>query len=115
MKDEKSAKIFLKNYLDLCATHHETGRAVLVKLGIAPSAIGNWRKGAMPNVNTMRKIAEYFNVSINTLAGITEEGVTDYHLSPVSEEIERIVYAYRRASTEDREIVKMVLKKYEAD
>lgn len=115
MSNEKTAAVFLKNFRELCSTHHETERSVLIKLDIAPSAIANWRKGSVPNVNTMNKIAKYFNVSINTLVGMTDEGQIDFHLSPVSEELEQIVKAYRRASEEDRQIVRLVLKKYETD
>lgn len=115
MKNKDSAAIFLKNFLSLCDAHHETGRAVLIKLGLAPSTIANWRKGSLPNVNTMNKIAQYFNVSINTLVGMTDEGFIDYYLAPVSEELGWIVRAYQRATEDDRQIVKLVLKKYETN
>lgn len=113
--DKKSAEIFLKNFNDLCDSHSVSARSVLIKLGIAPSTIAKWRKGSMPSVATMNKIAHYFNVTITTLMGMTSEGEIKYHLSPISDDLEMIVRAYRKASEEDRQIVRLVLKKYETD
>ena len=104
--------VFYKNFEELCESHHMTCRATLIKLGINPSTITNWRNGSQPTVKTLGKIAEYFNVSINTLIGMTEEGITDYHLSPVSEDIEKVIKGFRKATDTDRQIVLLVLNKY---
>lgn len=111
MMEEKDFT-FLHNFEALCETHHESCRSVLIKLGISMSAIANWRKGSLPNVATLIKIAKYFNVSVGTLVGLTEDGDSDYHLSPVSDDMVKVMNAYRRATEDERQIIQLLLKKY---
>ncbi len=106
---------FLKNFEELCESHHESCRAVLIKTGIAKSAIANWRKGSLPNVVTLNKIAEYFNVPINVLVGMDDDGIVDYNLSPVSEDGAKLLRTFAKASDLDKKIVGLILSKYEED
>ena len=104
---------FLKNFEELCESHHESCRAVLIKTGIAKSAIANWRKGSLPNVVTLNKIAEYFNVPINVLVGMDDEGIVDYNLSPLSDDDARMLRSFAKASDIDKQVIRLILSKYE--
>ena len=104
--------IFLKNFEALCEEHGESCRAVLIKLGIAKSAIAAWRKGSLPNMTTLNKIANYFTISINTLMGL-DDG--EYNSVPLSEDTEHLVRLFNRACEADRKAVELILSKYEKD
>lgn len=67
--------MFWENFVGLCAEKGKTPTAVVLEIGLARSSVTNWKRGGCPNNVAIRKIANYFNVSINYLLG-TEGNVT---------------------------------------
>lgn len=61
--------LFWDNFVALCCEADTTPTAVVLKLGLARSNITTWKKGTVPNAVTLKKIANYFNVSVNYLVG----------------------------------------------
>ena len=43
------------------------------EIGVSSAAIANWKTGSIPNGETLMKIADYFNVSVDYLLGRTDE------------------------------------------
>lgn len=61
--------IFWEIYDSLCKEAEISSAKVLTSLGISTSMTTNWKKGAIPNGETLCKLADYFDVSIDYLLG----------------------------------------------
>lgn len=96
--------MFYTIYADLCYQIGKSPSYVAEKLGINKSAVTYWQNNekAMPRSDTLRKIAEFFNVSINYLKG--EE--PPYN----TEDVKNIRFAaYKELETADDATVEDVL------
>lgn len=65
---------------ELCNNNGTTVTAFAKKLGLSTSMPTNWKKGMNPNIETLVKIADYFNVTPDYLLGYTDN-VKVKHLS----------------------------------
>lgn len=65
--------MFWNNFIQLCAEKNEKPNPVAKKLGISSGAITSWKKGAIPHITTVKKIADYFGVSVDYLLGKEEQ------------------------------------------
>lgn len=61
--------MFWKNYELLCINKGESPNAVAKKLNISSGSVTWWKKGKVPHNSTIVKIANYFNVPVETLKG----------------------------------------------
>lgn len=61
--------MFFDVFADLCAKNNESPNKVAKKLNIASGTVSEWKKGREPQHLTIKKIAEYFNVSVDYLLG----------------------------------------------
>jgi transcriptional regulator with XRE-family HTH domain len=61
--------VFWEIYDSLCKEAEISSAKVLTSLGISTSMTTNWKKGAIPNGETLCKLADYFDVSIDYLLG----------------------------------------------
>lgn len=68
---ERVAKLCKRNKLAITALEKE--------LGFGRGTIGKWKKGAEPNLASLQKVADYFNVSVDYL--------TTYEIKPNAEVI----------------------------
>lgn len=60
--------MFFDNFVKLCNSVGKTPSAVVQELGMAKSAVTNWKKrGNRPTEANLRKIADYFGVTIDYL------------------------------------------------
>lgn len=73
---------FFTNYSNLCKEQKQTPTGIALKLGISPSSVTKWKKGAVPKGTILNDIAEYFGVSVDYLLGNTEIKNTPYRQSP---------------------------------
>ena len=75
-----------------------------LRLGITPSAIGNYESGTrMPSSDIEEALADYFNVSLDFLRGID----SDRH--GLSDEDKSILAAYHKADELTKEMVLRIL------
>lgn len=51
----------------VCKQRGTTVTAVVVALGMSRGAMGGWKKGQTPRYSTLKKLADYLDVSINDL------------------------------------------------
>ena len=65
--------MFWKIFIDLCAKNDISPNAVAKKLSISSGAVTRWKNGATPNDVTLKKIANYFNVSVDYLLNDNSE------------------------------------------
>lgn len=62
--------MFFQNFLRLCNSVNKKPSSVALDLGIAKSTVSRWKEGSAPHPATLQKLADYFNVPVESL---TEE------------------------------------------
>lgn len=55
--------MFWEKFIELCNKNNTNPTAVCKQTNLSPAAATNWRKGSVPNSTTVKKIADYFQVS----------------------------------------------------
>ena len=65
--------MFWEMLISICNDNNTTPTATVKALGISLGSVTKWKKGAQPNSTTIKKIADYFNVSVAYLKGETEQ------------------------------------------
>ena len=63
--------MFYEVFKSLCEKNNTTPTTVAKKLELSTAMPTNWKKGQTPNGETLIKIADYFNVSVDFLLGRT--------------------------------------------
>lgn len=61
--------MFWEIYVGLCRDRGLSANAVARELSIASGTVSEWKKGRMPQNATLKRIAEYFGVSVGHLTG----------------------------------------------
>jgi transcriptional regulator with XRE-family HTH domain len=71
-------KLFYERLSELCAERQKTVSAFLKEIGVSTSKVTYW-KTAPPKADTLNRIADYFNVSVDYLLGntTTKKAVTN--------------------------------------
>lgn len=79
--------MFWEIYFHLCSEKGESPNSVAKKLSIASGTVTEWKRGRVPRPGTLKKIADYFGVSVNELLGQpkTDETSTDHASIGMSE------------------------------
>jgi transcriptional regulator with XRE-family HTH domain len=58
---------FYENFVDLCNSIHKSPTATVIAMGFNRSTLTQWKRGATPSDATVRRIADYFGISVNEL------------------------------------------------
>lgn len=61
--------IFYNNYISLCAKNNKSASKVAEEIGLSRASANGWRNGAVPSYVNLRKIANYFGVTVEFLIG----------------------------------------------
>lgn len=75
--------MFWDKFVDLCSENGTSPNAVAAQLGKSSGSVTAWKNGAVPRETTLKKIADYFSVTVDQL--LYE---TDNKKSPASEDAE---------------------------
>lgn len=67
--------MFYENFVKICKNRGEYPTNVVSNLGLANSSQTKWKKGAIPSVATIRKIADYLHVTVSELLEESEENI----------------------------------------
>lgn len=92
---------------NLCKERKTTITRMAEEIGLSNAAPTSWRKGAVPKLTTLEKIADYFDVSVDYLRGAeikktpTPKGERDYLA---------IMNAFDKADDSTREAILLLLK-----
>ena len=92
---------------NLCKERKTTITRMAEEIGLSNAAPTSWRKGAVPKLTTLEKIADYFDVSVDYLRGVetkkapTQKGERDYLA---------IMNAFDKADESTREAILLLLK-----
>ena len=68
--------MFWDNFKRLCDERGDTPNGICKKLGFSNATATHWKNGAEPSGKTLKKIADYFGISIDALNG-RESQITD--------------------------------------
>lgn len=75
--------MFYEKYLDLCNSINKGPSVVAVELGFSNAASSGWKNGAIPRQAALKKIADYFGVTVGYLlsdeetAAPEDDGLSD--------------------------------------
>jgi repressor LexA len=59
--------MFFNTFAKLCTEIGKSPTAVGAELGLTSGTVSNWKKGGKPSPSALKKIADYFGVSVDTL------------------------------------------------
>lgn len=59
--------MFWDNILDLCVKNNISPNAMCANIGLSNATATKWKNGSIPHAATLKKIANYFNVSTEYL------------------------------------------------
>lgn len=99
--------MFYDNYIRLCNERKKSPSAVALEIGISKPTVNRWKHGSSPTDATLRKIAEYFGVSVTELkegnkkTPTLQEGERDY---------EGFLKAFKQADESTQEAIRLLLK-----
>lgn len=90
----------------LCKKNNISFSELAERVGFSESLIRKWRDSTSPSVDKVRKIAEYFGVSVDYLVG-----ATDFPDIIRDEDIISIQRARSNMSNDDRKLMMLMLHK----
>ena len=65
--------MFYERLKQLCMLNGENITPLLKKLGMSTSGTGRWQEGVLPNGKILLIFADYFNVSVDYLLGLSDD------------------------------------------
>lgn len=64
--------MFWNTFVNLCMEKEKSPTAVGLELGFSRATVSNWKSGGIPRETAIRKIADYFGVTVDYLLGNTD-------------------------------------------
>ena len=103
--------MFYKIVNNLCKERKTTITRMAEEIGLSNAAPTSWRKGAVPKLSTVKKISEYFGVSVEYLLGTETKEETKKAPTPKGErDYLAIMNAFDQADDSTREAILLLLK-----
>lgn len=65
--------MFYANFISLCNAIGKSPSAVAVLLGFKKSTVTRWKNGSIPTDSNIKRIADYFNVTVDALVSKEEQ------------------------------------------
>ena len=99
---------------NLCKERKTSITRMAEAVGLSNAAPTSWRRGSVPKLGTVKKIAEYFDVPVEYLLG--EEVEKDNKKTPTQKgereysDLE-LIEAVMRADEQTREVIRLILER----
>lgn len=88
--------MFWQVYIDLCNSVGKAPNVVAAEVGVKSSGtVTGWKNGALPRSNILRKLAEYFGVTIAELTGEEQKEKPPAQSGGLSERDIRLIKFFR--------------------
>ncbi len=87
--------MFWNHFTQLCAAKGLSPNGVAKELSISSGSVTKWKTGTIPQNGTLKKIADYFGVSVSYLKGETEEQKKPAENGELTEHEQNVINAYR--------------------
>lgn len=65
--------MFWDNFVTLCNKKGKSPNGACAELGFSANTATKWKQGSVPRDTTLRKIADYFGVSVSYLLGVVDD------------------------------------------
>lgn len=65
--------MFFDNFDKYCKKFGKTNSEVTKAIGLDPSSCTGWRNGSVPRNSTLKKLADYFGITVEELMGTKKE------------------------------------------
>ena len=102
--------MFWTQYQLLCQRVGKSPNGVAKEIGLSSGTVTFWKNGKIPKSDTLKKIADYFGVTVDELLG--NDTPAPAPASPVitfTPEEQRVILRYRAVSEEARLIIRKIL------
>lgn len=100
--------MFWDNFTNLCNINNISPNAVAKSIGASNATCTKWKNGSIPNGETLFKLADYFNCSIDYLLGRAENPKA--HLVSQSESGSALIPLITMLTPEQQELVAAYVK-----
>ena len=89
--------MFWNNLVEICNKRNTTPTAVVKELKISGGSVTAWKEGSIPRSTTLKKLADYFNITVEELLKneknpVLSNGNDNFSLTPREKQI---ITAYR--------------------
>ena len=79
--------VFYDNYLRLCNSVGKTPSAVALEIGLTKPSVSRWKSGSTPTDATLKRIADYFGITVDELLGKEKQPTKNGELSGVRKDL----------------------------
>lgn len=97
--------MFWDRFYNLCIENNTKPNRVCKELGFSTATASHWKAGQRPGSESLNKIAQYFDVSVDYLLGKTEirkgAGPSGQPLSPMQEKAFNMIMNLPESALED--------------
>ena len=90
--------MFWQNFVKLCANKGKSTTAVILEIGLSKSLVTNWKNGTIPNNTTLKRVADYFGITVEQLVN----DLPLEELKGLDEKDTEILNMYSRLSDEQK-------------
>lgn len=103
--------MFFENYLVYCQKVGKSKTAVAKQIGVTSKSVTGWQNGAIPRNGTLKKLADYFGVTVDDLlADNKKEPAGDGELD---EDMKEFVELAKKMTPEERSAILTLMKSKE--
>ncbi len=100
--------LFWERFSGLCDAHNLKPNRVAIEIGVASGTLSKWKMGkTFPNGETLIKISEYFECSIDYLLGLSK--IIYPAQNEISQEDISILSKIKKLNADDRTEVMMII------
>ena len=79
--------MFYENFAFYCTKIGKSESAVAKDVGITSKSVTGWKNGALPRNSTLKKLADYFGVTVDELMGTKKEPAGISELDDVKKQV----------------------------
>ncbi|MEE3484512.1 MAG: helix-turn-helix transcriptional regulator [Bacteroidales bacterium] len=107
--DQEQRGIIADNLTRFISLSQKDQKDVAIDLDINPPTFNQWVNGkAIPNISTLRKVAEYFNVGLSDIIDKYTDSDSNHNINPTTYEL-KMISAYRASTSGIKEAVTKLL------
>ena len=108
LDDQRQKEIFSENLTYYIEQSGKDQKRIAIELDINPPTFNQWVTGkAIPSVSTLKKLADYFNLTLSELVNVRSEITSEPKLT---DHEKKLVAAYKKADMGIRNSVDILLK-----
>ena len=101
--------MFWNNFVSLCNQQNTTPTSVVKDLNISVGSVTHWKNGKVPHHATLKKLADYFGVTVDHLLGNEQPSAPILSAPALSPDELRVIQRYRSVSPDVQAVVRKIL------